>query len=1078
MREQIDQIVNALCEAPAETRRQHPLYQAIAEAVQDSPDDYNDLVMFARNPERYESLLRDLLKLRLPQNQALLSKLKSLLDTASEQQRSHDLDIGGNATVGAAFAGDVGSVNIAKQTFEAAVQVFFGERRDTDENDRELLAHYLNSLIQDFSLARRPDAITKNQQYSPIAPQSLRTMYLTMASETWVRVEDDSAQQEVDADEALPDRARRLVPIKGNAQAQGTGALDMPSSKCELRQPYLLTRAVSDSRRLVLLGRAGSGKTTFLRYLAVALAQAGQAASGTQPDLPGWKAGLLIPFYASLGGFAAKLRENANQPTWSDLWRYLVQIGDAGLWQGLKDPLTASFRDGKLLLLLDGLEEIANPQVRADVAEAIVELAGKSNSYVVVACRDQAFDEEVPDAFKTWGQPARIARLTLGQVRYFVHEWYRGVAADDKIKDTDVDEQSTDLISQLKDWPNWQDLIQGPKFLDHVCTLHATKRWVPENRAALYRDNIQRMRDQWEKRTQPNQPKSLLVQLKEDRTLGNLRVEDIQRTLAKLAYRARKNAPTVGQRGSIERGIVREEFLTLFQQFGLDIGQAAVKSEIVLDFIESDALLDQVRPGVYQFNDYESYLAACYLIDQRGERPDTLVLSYTNWRENANKWRDVILLALQVLLLEEDDDTVAQWLQLLVAQEHGARARYKEERARATIFAAECLEKLGAKPVVQVGDAKDAPKPWDGMEQVLPNVTTMSLRELWSDLAQALIDVVGSESAASADRVQAGVYLCKLGDPRPGVRTPMPDLVQISGGSFVPGSSPAEAIELHDSNEAWMARQQTQISFPLDWASDQLNDRPVEVPTFSVARYPVTNAQYALFIERGGYDPKQPWWDAAGRAWLERDDSTITSESDPLFARYRQRTTKRAPEYWQHPLLGHQQTNFPVVGICWYEALAYCRWLSHDRAANQRGQIIRLPSEVEWEFAARGTDRRRFPWGSAEPDGELANFFKLFDGTTSVGCFPAGATPTNIYDMAGNVYEWTGSLYRSYPYDPFDGFDGAADPVKHGVVMRGGGWRDPLAALFAASRNFFINRGAPPDCFFDKLGFRIASSNS
>lgn len=1115
IRDTIDRVINTLCDTPANIRQQHPLYRAIADAVKDAPDDDDALALFDHNPDKHEDSLRALLKRRLPQNEALAAELGQLLDARqTEPDALPGVSIGGNAEVGAVVGGNLDNLNIGQQTFEAAVQVFYGERKNSDDQDREVLASYLSNMIERFSLAQEPGKATKDRQYSPVDPISLRTLYLTMASDEWVPAEDDGTQQEVSSDENLPDSARRLAPHRSeaeprNAASNESGAADSDEDEFELQKPYLLTKALCERQRLVILGRPGSGKTTFLHYLAVALAENGKAESGKPPSLPGWDAPLLIPFYAPLAGFAAKLRANTSQPSWKDLWRYLVQLDDIG--QGLKGPLNDIFYNSgdkqKLLLLLDGLEDIVNPVLRKDVAEAIVELANQSSIFVVVTCREQAFDENVQEGFQLAATTdpkadlsanagngfglVRMARLTLGQVSYFVRAWYCGVADKEKINAGEVDEQANDLIGQLKEWPNWQDLIQGPKYLDRVCQLHSTKSWVPENRAALYRDNMQRMLDRWKKPARLDQPKSLLSQLQEDRTLGRLDVEDLWRAVAALAYRARKNAPVSGQRGLIERGVVREEFLTLFQEFGIDIGLAAQKSEFVLASLEADELIAEVRPGIYQFNDYESYLAACHLIDQRGQRPDTLIMAYTCWREDASRWRDVIFIALQELLLEEDYDTVAQWIQLLVAEEHGTRTRPQKERTPAILFAAECLEKLGAKPIQQSSRLKAASKPWAGLEQVLQNVSTMSLRELWMDLTKALVDVLANESAKAPQRVDAGAYLCRLGDPRSGVCTTFPDMVAIDGAAFAPGSSPEEIIRIVDANKDWNKRQNLHFNFPDDWGSDQLNDQTVQVRPFAIARYPVTNAQYTLFVDQGGYDPQQPWWDAAGRAWLERDDAALTDASDPLFARIRRRSSKRRPEFWEHPLLGRRQSNFPVVGICWYEAQAYCRWLSQQPNSKR---IYRLPSEVEWEFAARGTERRRFPWETRkrddnrsqpepddswdlpEPEEEFANFFKKFGGTTSVGSFPGGATPNGIYDMAGNVYEWTGSLYRSYPYDPNDNFDQSAGPIEHGVVMRGGGWRDLLATLFAASRNYFINQGAPPDCFFDKLGFRLASS--
>src|SRR5205823_5576242 len=93
----------------------------------------------------------------------------------------HQLSVGGNAEVGTAIAGDMhGDINIGQQTFEAAVQVFFGERKDTNDQDRAMLASYLSNMIARFSLADQPDTASKDQQYSPIAPESLRRIYLTM----------------------------------------------------------------------------------------------------------------------------------------------------------------------------------------------------------------------------------------------------------------------------------------------------------------------------------------------------------------------------------------------------------------------------------------------------------------------------------------------------------------------------------------------------------------------------------------------------------------------------------------------------------------------------------------------------------------------------------------------------------------------------------------------------------------------------------------------------------------------------------------------------------------------------------
>jgi formylglycine-generating enzyme required for sulfatase activity len=120
--------------------------------------------------------------------------------------------------------------------------------------------------------------------------------------------------------------------------------------------------------------------------------------------------------------------------------------------------------------------------------------------------------------------------------------------------------------------------------------------------------------------------------------------------------------------------------------------------------------------------------------------------------------------------------------------------------------------------------------------------------------------------------------------------------------------------------------------------------------------------------------------------------------------------------------------NHPVVGVTWYEALAYCRWLTEQLqiwegtpkplAALLRagvGWTVRLPTEAEWEKAARGMDGRISPWGNM-PDSNRANYDNTgIGGTSAVGCFSGGASPYGVLDLSGNVWEWTQSLWGKDP---------------------------------------------------------------
>jgi formylglycine-generating enzyme required for sulfatase activity len=133
--------------------------------------------------------------------------------------------------------------------------------------------------------------------------------------------------------------------------------------------------------------------------------------------------------------------------------------------------------------------------------------------------------------------------------------------------------------------------------------------------------------------------------------------------------------------------------------------------------------------------------------------------------------------------------------------------------------------------------------------------------------------------------------------------------------------------------------------------------------------------------------------------------------------------------------------NHPVIGVTWYEALAYSRWLTErmcERRSLPDGWSVQLPSEAEWEKAARGTDGRLYPWMGALTT-DCANYSDTGIGTTNaVGCFPAGASPYGVEEMTGNVLEWTRSTYLRYPYVASDGREKLAAGKEASRVLRGG----------------------------------------
>lgn len=246
---------------------------------------------------------------------------------------------------------------------------------------------------------------------------------------------------------------------------------------------------------------------------------------------------------------------------------------------------------------------------------------------------------------------------------------------------------------------------------------------------------------------------------------------------------------------------------------------------------------------------------------------------------------------------------------------------------------------------------------------------------------------------------------------------PLPAFVEIGAGPFVMGSDPALDPLAFD-NERW-SRERAQGT--------------VDLPAFYISRYEVTVGQFRAFAD--------------------------------------------ATAFKVEPLALRGQASHPVAFVSWPDALAYCRWLekalkgSPDTPA-PLGQLLRegwrvtLPSEAEWEKAARGTDGRIFPWGNT-PRKDRANYDG--SGVMPVGSFTCPECPYPLSDMSGNVWEWTRSPYEPYPYDPTD--DRAHLEADALWVMRGGHFGDPVRNVRAATRG-----GADPGARRSFIGFRVAIS--
>jgi formylglycine-generating enzyme required for sulfatase activity len=199
---------------------------------------------------------------------------------------------------------------------------------------------------------------------------------------------------------------------------------------------------------------------------------------------------------------------------------------------------------------------------------------------------------------------------------------------------------------------------------------------------------------------------------------------------------------------------------------------------------------------------------------------------------------------------------------------------------------------------------------------------------------------------------------------------------------------------------------------------DEMPQLRLYLPTYRIARLPVTNAQYKMFMDA---------------------------------------TDHAAPPHWRDRAIPDGQEDHPVVHVSWHDAQAFCEWAN-----------VRLPTEAEWEKAARGVDGRLYPWGNEDPDASRCNFDLTVGLTAPVGSYPAGVSPYGVLDMAGNVWEWTATVWL----DTYENYlDELAKQPPNALrrVLRGGGFRD-VEFVRCAARSWDL-----PNQRYRDLGFRVVA---
>ena len=739
--------------------------------------------------------------------------------------------------------------------------------------------------------------------------------------------------------------------------------------------------------RIVILGDPGSGKSTFVNFVAMCLA--GELLGNEIANLkllntsaPQWQHGPLLPVLVTLREFAAKsLPPKGETASAEHLWNFIAgELQSASLKEYSPILRQILLKQGGLILL-DGLDEVPEADLRRNQLKQVVEdfLLTFSRCRIVVTSRIYAYQEqnwkliyldEISDeensektnlierAFKT----SVLTPFTQYQIHQFIEHWYKHFAEKRGMERNDALGKAKILKQAIFQNKRLSELAERPLLLTLMASLHAWRGGsLPEKREELYDDAVDLLLDWWESpKVIRDAAGNLIIAQKSLSELLNVGKERVRSVLNTLAFQAHHNQAELA--GTAD--ITEEHLIGTLMRFSQNRN---LRPALLVDYLSERAgLLVPRGVGIYTFphRTFQEYLAACYLTDDNYPKKVAELAI-----QEPNRWREALLLA-GAKAARGTASAIWQLAETLCWQE------VKQVDATPGMVWGALLAGQALAETIELDQIEDYNRP--------------KLRRINRWLMAILTKRIPSERPLLN---LANTILAKF-DIRPGIgvdKYGLPDIAwcEVPEGDFIMGEG--------------------------------ANEHTVYVSAFQISRYPVTNTQYQPFIDDGGYDEHWKFcWSKEGWNWLKQNNIT-------------------APEKYENPF---DLPNHPVVGVSWYEASAFCQWLTQrqrDKDKLSKDQEIRLATEAEWEKSARGTDGRLYPWGNEKIMPESANYiYSDLDATSAVGRFPSGTSLYGCEDMTGNVWEWCQNLYNSW-----------------GMwrVMRGGAWNVDAGRCRCSYRN-------------------------
>lgn len=882
-----------------------------------------------------------------------------------------------------------------------------------------------------------PEAAAERRQAEKAARlDAARRHYLTRARQQWRRLPLAELGGKPEEEMTLDQVYIDLDTTTEDQEAGENEGLEFLRRPTE--RPQVSAReAVARDKRLVLLGAPGAGKSTFVRELLARIAGA-QLGDGEAPG--GLEVEGLVPVLLELRRTAARLSELTLESR-SAKEREEALAGallDEALAELERASLRAeAFRTQLAAAWVDGQVFL----VLDGLDEVARGLRPRVREAVAAALGCHRFEHVIVTCrVRSYSGSAELGlpSYTLAPLdeEKIVHfsRSWYRGRAALGLDDAKASSRGEDLAEKAL-FPEHRELAENPMLLTTMALVHEEDVGLPRERVRLYDRAVKVL---WDRQSHKVGRDKLTLSGSLDPLLADW--PRMRQTLERLAFEAH-TAGTPADETDL-RGLTRERALGILEEKPY-LGDPGAAGEF-LDYVDQRSGLlvghggSDGRPELYSFphRTFQEYLAGRYLI-ALGEPAEV----YWERAAEGDLWSVAAELGAETLLYLDGKPNFARKLAYDLCPDE-----VDDERSeRAVLWSAKAAALLGI---------ADLEEDTEGPQKKGPTYLAKLLPRLTALLPSGL---------PPQERCEAGRVLAELGDfPREATTVERMELCRVPKGEFEWGGG-------------------------LDYLEDETTpEERLSIPyAYWISRFPVTQGQYAEFAEAGGYREERYWTEAREAGVWEPGEVTDFAGD----------TSFDGPEEYGTPF---GAVNHPVVGVTWYEALAYTRWLT-ERLRNEGlpdGWEVRLPSEREWEKATRGgldlpirdvaprgladllpsiatqedehpsetnpTPRRIYPWGDDEPTPERVNYQDTAVASTSaVGCFPDGASPYGCEEMAGNVWEWCRDVRRGEPTDR-----GAV------VALRGGSWGSPALFLAAAFRFWFDAR------FRNRvIGFRVVLSS-